>query len=145
MSIAGSQDLQDQFELTKDQAAFGLNAFSITGTLISDKCPKGESCFVSSLNTDLHLLKEALVILSGRGEWLMDPATILTILCGEVRPISDQCYPHNHHHPCHCQPPTPPSSGSCCPSTVTECGRARSSLSRAPGYPPPDWSVIKTK
>ena len=29
-------------ELTKDQAAFGLNAYSITGTLISDKCPKGE-------------------------------------------------------------------------------------------------------
>ena len=53
MSIAGSQDLQDQFELTKDQAAFGLNAFSITGTLISDKCPKGEYVFVSSLNTDL--------------------------------------------------------------------------------------------
>ena len=45
MSIAGSQDLQDQFELTKDQAAFGLNAYSITGTLISDKCPKGEYTF----------------------------------------------------------------------------------------------------
>ena len=41
VSIAGSQDLQTQFGLTRDQAAFGLNAFSITGTLISDKCPQG--------------------------------------------------------------------------------------------------------
>ena len=46
VSIAGSQDLQEQFELTKDQAAFGLNAYSITGTLISDKCPKGEHIFL---------------------------------------------------------------------------------------------------
>ena len=43
VSIADSQDLQDQFGLTKGQAAFGLNAFSITGTLISDKCPKGKN------------------------------------------------------------------------------------------------------
>ena len=41
VSIAGSQDLQTQFGLSRDQAAFGLNAFSITGTLISDKCPQG--------------------------------------------------------------------------------------------------------
>ena len=41
VSIAGSQDLQTQFGLTRDQAGFGLNAFSITGTLISDKCPQG--------------------------------------------------------------------------------------------------------
>ena len=63
---------------------------------------------------------------------------------GETNNVGFQYYPHNHH-PCHCQPPTPPSSGSCCPSTVTGCGRARSSQSRAPGCPPPDWSVIKTK
>ena len=42
VSIAGSQDLQDQFGLGKEQAGFGLNAFSIRGTLISDKCPGGE-------------------------------------------------------------------------------------------------------
>ena len=41
VSIAGSQDLQDQFQLTRGQAAFGLTAFSITGTLIADKCPQG--------------------------------------------------------------------------------------------------------
>ena len=41
VSIAGSQDLQTQFGLSRDQAAFGLNAFSISGTLISDKCPQG--------------------------------------------------------------------------------------------------------
>ena len=44
VSIAGSQDLQDQFGLTGDQAGFGLNSFSITGTLIADKCPKGGPC-----------------------------------------------------------------------------------------------------
>ena len=66
VSIAGSQDLQvqnkikhkkkpkiltpvsnlvllqDQFGLSRDQAGFGLNAFSISGTLIADKCPKGK-------------------------------------------------------------------------------------------------------
>ena len=49
VSIAGSQDLQDQFGLTKGQAAFGLNAFSIKGTLIADKCPKGGPCDPLSL------------------------------------------------------------------------------------------------
>merc|ERR1712106_498203 len=44
VSIAGSQDLQDQFGLTGDQAGFGLNDFSISGTLIADKCPKGGPC-----------------------------------------------------------------------------------------------------
>ena len=44
VSIAGSQDLQDQFGLSRSQAAFGLNAFSITGTLIADKCPRGGPC-----------------------------------------------------------------------------------------------------
>jgi peroxidase len=48
VSIAGSQDLQDQFGLNRDQAAFGLNAFSITGTLIADKCPSGGPCEESS-------------------------------------------------------------------------------------------------
>ena len=44
VSISGSQDLQDQFGLTGNQAGLGLNAFSITETLIGDKCPKGGPC-----------------------------------------------------------------------------------------------------
>jgi peroxidase len=44
VSISGSQDLGSRFRLTPDQAAFGLNAFSIEGTMIKDKCPKGPAC-----------------------------------------------------------------------------------------------------
>ena len=56
VSIAGSQDLQTQFGLTRDQAAFGLNDFSITGTLISDKCPQGRErrvCRVRMTSQDI--------------------------------------------------------------------------------------------
>ena len=142
MSIAGSQDLLDQFELTKDQAAFGLNEYSITGTLISDKCPIGESIFCHSIN-HVHILKGGTVILTGRGEWRMDPATTWIILYGEVRSV--HCHHHCHHCLHHCQPLTPPSSGSCFQSTVTACGRARSVLSRAPSCPPPGWSVLQMR
>ena len=38
------QDLGDRFSLTADQAAFGLNDFSIKETLIGDKCPTGGPC-----------------------------------------------------------------------------------------------------
>ena len=44
ISISGSQDLGDRFQLSADQAAFGLNAFSIKETLIGDKCPTGGPC-----------------------------------------------------------------------------------------------------
>ena len=44
VSIAGSQDLGSRFSLSPDQAAFGLNDFSIEETMIADKCPKGPSC-----------------------------------------------------------------------------------------------------
>ena len=44
ISIAGSQDLGERFSLTADQAAFGLNDFSIKETLIADKCPTGGPC-----------------------------------------------------------------------------------------------------
>ncbi len=43
-SIAGSQDLGSRFSLTPDQAGFGLNAFSIEGTMIEDSCPKPPQC-----------------------------------------------------------------------------------------------------
>merc|ERR1719499_418473 len=44
ISISGSQDLGDRFSLSADQAAFGLNDFSIKETLIGDKCPSGGPC-----------------------------------------------------------------------------------------------------
>jgi len=44
VSIIGSQDIGERFELTKTQAAFGLNSFSIQGTIISDKCPSAGPC-----------------------------------------------------------------------------------------------------
>ena len=44
ISIAGSQNLGERFSLTADQAAFGLNDFSIKETLIGDKCPTGGPC-----------------------------------------------------------------------------------------------------
>jgi peroxidase len=44
VSITGSQDLGQRFELKPAQAGYGLNSFSIEGTLISDKCPKGGEC-----------------------------------------------------------------------------------------------------
>jgi len=44
VSISGSQDLGSRFSLTPDQAAFGLNDFSIMETMIADKCPKGPAC-----------------------------------------------------------------------------------------------------
>ena len=44
VSISGSQDLGSRFSLSPDQAAFGLNDFSIEGTMIADKCPKGPKC-----------------------------------------------------------------------------------------------------
>ena len=42
--MSSSQDLGDRFSLTADQAAFGLNDFSIKETLIGDKCPVGGPC-----------------------------------------------------------------------------------------------------
>ena len=44
ISISGSQNLGERFSLTADQAAFGLNDFSIKETLIGDKCPSGGPC-----------------------------------------------------------------------------------------------------
>ena len=44
ISISGSQNLGERFSLTADQAAFGLNDFSIKDTLIGDKCPSGGPC-----------------------------------------------------------------------------------------------------
>ena len=48
ISIVGSQDLGERFELSSNQAAFGLNAYSIKGTIISKKCPAGGRCNPSS-------------------------------------------------------------------------------------------------
>ena len=44
VGIAGSQDLGSRFSLSPDQAAFGLNAFSLSGTMVGDKCPQGPAC-----------------------------------------------------------------------------------------------------
>ena len=44
ISIFGTQSLAKRFSLTPDQAGFGLNAFSIKGTIIEDKCPAGRRC-----------------------------------------------------------------------------------------------------
>ena len=83
VSIAGSQDLQDQFGLNKDQAGFGLNAFSITGTLIADKCPGGKECRDDNGGCDCPQVEP--VMRTSPGEPLTDPAIILIILYGEVK------------------------------------------------------------
>ena len=44
VSIFGSQDLGQRFHLSAEQAAFGLNSFSIEKTMIGDKCPQGPVC-----------------------------------------------------------------------------------------------------
>ena len=44
ISIFGTQSLAKRFSLTPNQAGFGLNSFSIKGTIIEDKCPQGGGC-----------------------------------------------------------------------------------------------------
>ena len=48
ISIFGTQSLAKRFSLTSDQAGFGLNAFSIKGTIIEDKCPRGGPCDINA-------------------------------------------------------------------------------------------------
>ena len=53
MIVFGSQDLSDRFSLSKDQAGFGLTAFSTAGTILEENCPKGPSCDPNSQYREL--------------------------------------------------------------------------------------------
>ena len=44
MIIFASQSLAERFNLTPNQAGFGLNAFSTKNTILGPNCPKGGSC-----------------------------------------------------------------------------------------------------